>query len=718
MKPEVLRSRFEGLDRQGLRLDRDDLLVLLACTQQEGWEAFFDAAESFVSLKQRFLADPADRGRFTDLADCLLTLCYGARAQAFKDALDQFLAEECDPPQPGWVRERSRAKEEFRRDVVYELYVDLFANNFRGLIDRLDYLKDLGVNVLWLLPFLDSPGDDDGFDQRDRTRVWDKLGTEADFQAFAEAARERGLSIMMDLVINHRSWECYEYQASSDPQHPEHRKYRDYFIWCARTPPDRYRGGQSRFPGVVAPRRGEEVLSQAGKPIGSPWSYNKGRREWYYHSFLPQQPDVNYDNPCVLIDDLSILKHWGDNGIVSYVRLDAIHCLFKRDREDLEEQVLMVFPEARELLEEDYGCNELPQVHMVVRLIGAFLTYRYAGWVGIASEDVSPIEKWEKYFGEGVGAQLNYQFYRMQAMWASLVRGERTPLARALPITTNAPRRCAGIMLARVHDELNFEHAEAAVTGAAYRRLMRRLKQLVSELPEAEYAAYQEIKEMYTGRGFNPKEPYNFAGRGIAARMSTILRSLPPDLALSEEDDLVEKYRLTMSIIMSLEDIPLLYMGDEWGEPDHWRYLSDMCAERGGVDMRHLHRSIADRGLPQRLLDGTAPPLQQRLYQATKEIIAARQANPVMLYGKLTVLPAIDEDDSILAFLRSAGDQQVMVASNLGLLAKRVEVSLEGLSIPIPATDLLNGQLRVVQRRPPSIAIDLEARQLVWLRLS
>jgi maltose alpha-D-glucosyltransferase/alpha-amylase len=723
MNPEQLRSAFEKLDRRGLRLDRDDLLVLLACTRREGWETFFDAAESFASLKQHFLDDPADAGRFKKLADCLLTLCYGTRAPAFKDALGQFLEEQCHPAQPDWVVKRGRAKEEFRRDVVYELYVDLFAENFRGLIDRLDYLKDLGVNVLWLLPFLDSPGDDDGFDQANRRRIWPKLGAEDDFRAFAEAARERGLSIMMDLVINHRSWKCDEYQASShpDPHSPERQEYGDYFIWCEGdrdTPPQRYKCACSRCRDVIAPCSGQGILGQAGKEIEIPWSWNERRGAWYFHYFLPQQPDVNYDNPRVLIDDLSILKYWLETGTVSYVRLDAIHCLFKRDHEDLAAQVLEVFPEARGLVDEDYCCNELPQVHMAVRLISAFLTHRYAGWVGIASEDVSPIEKWEKYFGEGVGAQLNYQFYRMQGLWASLVRGERTPLAWALPITTNVPRHCAGIMMARVHDELSFEHAEAVVTRMTCQRLMRRLKQLMSELPEAEYSAYQRIKEMYTGPGFNPEEPYNFAGRGIAARMSTVLRALPPNPVLSEEDDLVEKYRLILSLIMSLEDIPLIYMGDEWGEPDHWLHLLEVSKKIGGLDMRRMHRPIADCTLPQRLLAGEGPPLAQKIYKVTKTIIAARQANSVMMYGNLIMLPDAYEDDALLAFLRCAGEERVLVVSNLGLARKRFELSLDGVNVPLPARDLLTGQLHVPLRRPPSITVDIEARQSVWLRLS
>ena len=731
MSPQKLASRFDRLDLRGMRLDRNDLLAMLACTPQEQWEAFFDAVGNYVRLQQGFLENTADRERFDAFAHCLLTMAYGskARVDGFVEALRIFLGE-CVPDQPTWANEPC-LPEEFRRDVVYELYVDLFATNFRGLISKLGYFEDLGVNVLWLLPFLDSPGDDGGYDQRDRTKVSLQLGGNPAFQDFVEAARLKRISIMMDLVLNHRSWESMEFQASSDPKHEAHNEYRDYFIWRNKGDDGRrtecYENARSMFQGMVAPSSGARFLSQAGKRICGPWSWHTIREAWYFHSFLPQQPDVNYDNPRVLIDDLKMLKHWLDDGIVRYVRLDAIPCLFKRDQRDINNEVRCAFPGTDlDFLVEDYNCNELPHVHILVRLISAFLTHRYNGRVGIVSESNCGIEKWKKYFGEGSGSKLNYQFYRMQGLWASLVREEGTPLARALSITIDVPRRCAGIMFARVHDELTFDHAEAEVTRRAIEDLMHRMKRV--EPSDASRRAYEGVKKLLEEHrrkeveetntsNIDPNNPYSFCRRGIAARMSTLLRALPSNIESDQDNDLLDRYKLVMSLIMSLEDIPLIYMGDEWGETDNWENLHEASAGKGGLDQRRLHRALANPDTPQQLLDG-GDTLCHKIYQITKSFIAARRANPVMQLGTLDLLSYPEMDASVLAFVRTLGKKRVLVATNFERRRKLVEVRLEGRDHLDAATELVTGQEHVIQTsQSSSVTVELKARQSLWLSL-
>lgn len=712
-----VRRAFDTLDVQGLRLDQDDILLLLAYMPSEQWELFFNAVRSYRDVQSKFHDDPRDPQKFLALGRCLLNMTYGqpGLADRFYEKLRAWILR---PPTAGTedIRRR-RVPENFHSDIVYALYVDEFANNFDELIPRLDYLQNLGVTVLWLLPFLDSPRDDAGYDQRDRKQVDARLGGNAAFERFCAAAGERGMTVLMDLVINHRSW-----QVMQVPGQPikGYMRPKDYFVWEEGPPdqPPRVFSSRSLFEGVKAPLSGSEYLSTAGQIVTTPWTYHKGYNAWFYHSFLPQQPDVNYENPEVLADDLDVLAYWLDSGAVSYVRLDAIPYLFKRDPTAIDCSVCEALPEITEVYH-SYAGSELPQVHLLVRLISACLSFRYGESVGLLTESNSSVERWKKYFGEAVGAKLNYQFYRMQGLWGSLMRGEATPLARALSVSDIAPPRCAGIMFGRVHDELTFEHAEANVTSRALLQLRSRMKGVLPARQDPEeLSAYETIKE----RLGNDANVYDFCGRGIAARLSTILRALPRNPnAPSFEEDIFEKHSLLMSLIMSLDDIPLIFMGDEWGEPDSWTdLLKTTPTAESGLDMRNVHRSIEDKNLYSDLFYGKREgTLAQRLYEETKRIVEARKASAVMCRGALTLIDQFGEDESTLAFMRSLGNQRVLVASNLGLIGKHVNISLDHEERIDLTGDLLTSRDRVeIRRLPRSVRLYLKARQTRWLDLT
>ncbi len=369
---------------------------------------------------------------------------------------------------------------------------------------------------------------------------------------------------------------------------------------------------------------------------------------------------------------------------------------------------------------ESYRGSELPQVHLIVRIISACLSFRYGESVGLLTESNSTVERWKKYFGEAVGAKLNYQFYRMQGLWATLMRGESTPLVRALAVSDIAPPRCAGILFGRVHDEVTFEYAEADVTVRALLQMKSRMKEVLPARQNAEeLSAYETIRNRRGGRNANV---YDFCGRGVAARMSTILRALPRNPnATSAEQDLFEKHSLLMSLIMSLEDIPLIFMGDEWGEPDSWTALlkSSPHAE-DGLDMRNLHRSIGDKEMYRALYFQERPgSLEQLLYNETRRIIEARKISPVMCRGDLSLIGQVGGDESVLTFMRTLGNQHVLVVSNLGLIGKQVNVSLDPEERIDLATDILEPKDRVELRRiPRSVRLYLKARQTRWLDLS
>ncbi len=749
MNPNELRKRLYSVDVNGLRLDRDDVLLLLGFIPSGKWEGFFASLESYRDLRLKFLERPEDRDRFVGFATCLLELIYGcgkeagetprrATAEAFTGALTAFL----DGLPPNVARAaRAVNPEAFRDDVVYALYVDRFAKNFEGLEKQVDYLQDLGVNVIWLLPFLDSPQADAGYDQSNRYLVDASLGDTAQFKSFCEAVRSRNMTLMMDLVINHRSSDVMGPDLLIADPVKNSRRGRDYFLCVPsdlKTKPNFY-GSVSAFEGMMAPPDPSGKLAAAGTEIKGCWSWHTDGF-WYYHSFLPQQPDVDYDNPEVLIDDLRVLTYWIESAPVKYIRLDAIPFLFKRSKmakatvcpESAKDMIVTLDPEVRAAIPEvvdafdSYADAEFPQMHLMVRLISAFLKHRYGDSVGLLTESNSSVERWKKYFGEGTGTKLNYQFYRMQAFWASLFRGDRIPLARALSVSTVHQRNCAGVMFGRVHDELTFERAEAEVTRRALDQLKSRMTSVPNHLSDAERASFERINarlqdenrrrlgretrdrlnrvlrdlddlepdaqvlqakealdalldsnQSHAKQGGNverPINPYDFCNRGIAARMSSVLRALPanPDFHGDRALDLKQKHCLAMALLMSFDDVPLIYMGDERGEADNWSALEQI--DSTSLDMRNLHRDFSfedgTRVEPDsRKLTGT----RFELYEITRRLIQDRRASDVMRRGTLQLIEHPGSDESTLMFYREYSGKRILVAVNFSLSERTAE---------------------------------------------
>ncbi len=311
----------------------------------------------------------------------------------------------------------------YKDAIFYEVFVRSFADgngdgigDLPGLTARLDYLKDLGVDTLWLLPITPSPLRDDGYDVSGHFDVHPDYGTLADYQQLLAAAHARGLRVLVELIPNHTSDQHPWFQASRDPQHPEHATYRDWYVWSDTA--DRYR--ETR------------IIFLDSEP--SNWTFDPRRGQYYWHRFFDHQPDLNYDNPAVQRAMLRVVQFWIDQG-VDGVRVDAPPYLFER---------------------EGTNCENLPETHAYFKRLRAFVD-AYAPGTMLLSEANQWPEDVREYFGDGDEFHMNFHFPLMPRIYMALARGERSAIEQILARTPDLPASCQWGAFLRCHDELTLE---------------------------------------------------------------------------------------------------------------------------------------------------------------------------------------------------------------------------------------------------------------------
>ncbi len=321
------------------------------------------------------------------------------------------------------VHFKDQEKEWYKDAIVYSLYVDLFNKDFRGLEDKLDYIAELGVNCLWLLPILDSPMKDAGFDMRDYRKIRPGLlGLDENagkdqqhevFRSFLEKAHERGIRIIFDIAINHTSdkhpWFLESRKSKDNP-------YRDFYIWNKDT--DKYQDARIIFYGI------EES------------NWKKDGEEYFFHRFFDFQPDLNYRNPEVLLDMSRNLLFWLEQGADGF-RADAIPYLWKED---------------------GTACENLLQTHTIIKFFRAVLDYVRANTLLLAEACQQPIEV-VKYFGDGDECHAGYHFPLMPQMFKALAAESRDPVVHILSkdVTPDIPEGTQWFTFLRLHDELSLE---------------------------------------------------------------------------------------------------------------------------------------------------------------------------------------------------------------------------------------------------------------------
>lgn len=314
----------------------------------------------------------------------------------------------------------------YKNAVIYCLDVETFMDangdgvgDFSGLTDRLDHIEGLGATAIWLNPFYPTPNRDNGYDITDFYGIDPRLGNAGDFVSFARAASDRGLKLIIDLVVNHCSVDHPWFQsARSDPNSP----YRDWFVWSKEKPADITEG--IIFPGV------QEAV----------WTYDEKAGAWYMHRFYAHQADFNIANPAVRAEILKIMGYWLELGVWGF-RIDAVPFLieYKGLDEEPDRDPMLLLSEMRD-----------------------FLSWRRAGAIMLAEANIER-EKAPEYFGgREFGADermhLILDFPLNQAMWLGFARGAATPVIAALGSRPEgAPLQAQWATFLRNHDELSLD---------------------------------------------------------------------------------------------------------------------------------------------------------------------------------------------------------------------------------------------------------------------
>jgi maltose alpha-D-glucosyltransferase / alpha-amylase len=309
----------------------------------------------------------------------------------------------------------------YKDAIIYEVAVKSFfdsnqdgVGDFAGLTQKLDYLQDLGVTCLWLLPFFPSPLRDDGYDISDYRNVHPAYGTLDDFRAFLDQAHRRNMQVMIEMVVNHTSDQHPWFQAArqAPPGSPE----RNFYVW---SDDDRKFGG-ARI-----------IFVDTEK---SNWTWDPVAKAYYWHRFFSHQPDLNFDNPEVLREVLEAMRFWLDQG-VDAMRLDAIPYLVER---------------------ENTTCENLPETHEVIRKIRAALDERYANRMMLAEANQQPAQVLA-YFGKEDECQLAFHFPLMPRLFMGLRLEDRQPIVDVMAETPEIPPSCQWGLFLRNHDELTLE---------------------------------------------------------------------------------------------------------------------------------------------------------------------------------------------------------------------------------------------------------------------
>jgi maltose alpha-D-glucosyltransferase / alpha-amylase len=330
------------------------------------------------------------------------------------------------PPDPGdalWYKDA----------ILYELRVGTFQDSngdgvgdFRGLTQRLDYLVDLGVTALWLLPFCPSPGRDDGYDIADYTDVHPDYGTLDDFEVFLDEAHDRGLRVVTELVINHTSDRHPWFQRAR--RAPPGSRWRNFYVWSDS--PEKYREAR--------------VIFRDFEP--SNWSWDPVAKSYYWHRFYAHQPDLNFDSPDVRRAVMRFLDFWLRLG-VDGLRLDAIPYLYER---------------------EGTSCENLPETHAFLKDVRSHVDARYPGRMLLAEANQWP-EDAVAYFGHGDECHMAFHFPVMPRLFMALHMEDRFPIIDILDQTPPIPEICQWAMFLRNHDELTLEMVTDEERDVMYR---------------------------------------------------------------------------------------------------------------------------------------------------------------------------------------------------------------------------------------------------------
>ncbi len=532
----------------------------------------------------------------------------------------------------------------YKNEIIYMFYVDQFGvvqddkkNTFKDTSKMFDYLEDLGVTTLYMLPFADSPMKDMGFDVKNPKTVRRDLGGMVEFKEFVKEAKKRGFKIKADLVLNHFSdtHEWFKKLEAGD------ESYLDYFVWRDSMP--EYKKYQDEKLGTVIEYKEDNGQISKRRLIFPENTENNWRKvtvnnkDYYlYHTFYPFQLDINWQNPEVLYYVLDIISNWANLGIDIF-RMDAIPYLSK-----------------------EIGTNaeNLPKTHAIIRLLSNYIQLSAPSSV-IQVEACQLPKEILPYFGKERTVELNiknekkelkrtseaqiaYHFPYMPAIWASLITEDKKYFVDAYKNTPSIPQSATWGVFLRVHDELTLE--------------------MVS--PEVREIVFDDL--VSKGASFRK-------GFGVSGRLANFLDKDP------------DRIQEAFSILLSLPGIPIIYYGDEVGVANNFENAKKIAQKRAqgekankksllsAFDSRDIHRG----NVPQKLFYGSTKgyyEFNSRVYKKVKNLIALRKSLPVMVNGDFDILKTKLKNN--FAYIRKNKDKQILVIHNLSKDRTVAQISL------------------------------------------
>jgi maltose alpha-D-glucosyltransferase/alpha-amylase len=309
----------------------------------------------------------------------------------------------------------------FKDAIIYELSVRAFFDSnadgigdFQGIIQRLDYLEDLGINTIWLLPFYPSPLKDDGFDVIDHCDVHPDYGTLSDFKQFLKEAHRRGIRVITELILNHTSDQHPWFKRSRKAK--ANSRYRDLYVW--NDTPDKYKEARVMF-------SSEESTN---------WTWDPEARAYYWHRFYRHQPELNFENPEVQLEMIKIVDFWMKIGVDGF-RLPSVPFLFEED---------------------GTSCENLPQTHVFLKRLRAHIDKHYKNRILVAEANLWP-EDAATYFGDNDECHMNFHYPLMPRMFLALRTEDSYPIVDIIEQTPATPTASQWALFLRNHDEMGLE---------------------------------------------------------------------------------------------------------------------------------------------------------------------------------------------------------------------------------------------------------------------
>jgi maltose alpha-D-glucosyltransferase/alpha-amylase len=308
----------------------------------------------------------------------------------------------------------------YKDAIIYQVHVRTFYDSngdgigdFQGLEQKLDYLQELGVSAIWLMPFFPSPLRDDGYDIADYYSVHSSYGTLDDFKKFLKAAHDRGIRVIIEMVLNHTSDQHPWFQESRSSQDNPRR---DWYVWSDTD--TRYKGARIIFVDTEM----------------SNWAWDPISKSYYWHRFFSHQPDLNYDNPAVRQAMWDVMKFWLEMGADAF-RLDAVPYLVER---------------------EGTNCENLPETHEIIKDLRRKVDTEFPGRMLLAEANQWPADL-RPYFGDGDEFHMAFHFPLMPRMFMGVKLEDRKPITEILQQTPEIPPSCQWCLFLRNHDELTLE---------------------------------------------------------------------------------------------------------------------------------------------------------------------------------------------------------------------------------------------------------------------